>query len=93
MTIEGNELYFERGEQSTVEVTFTDDEGNEAEVQSAEVQIFTVEDQTVVYTANSLLINVAGLNAGVYWYQVDAETSLGSGRIGPNRLYVMEGKE
>ena len=93
MIIEGNELYFERGEQGTVEVTFTDDEGNVAEVQSARVQIYTVEGKEVVYTADSLDVDVSGLDAGVYWYQLDAETTLGSGRIGPHRLYVSEGKE
>lgn len=93
MIIEGNELYFERGEQGTVEVTFVDEDGNEAEVQSARMQIFTVESKEVVYTADSLVVDVSGLDAGVYWYQLDAETTLGSGRIGPHRLYVSEGKE
>lgn len=93
MVVEGKELYFERGEAETLELEFTDDNGDVAEIQSVTVQIYTVEDNTVVYTANSAEIDVAGLDAGVYWYQVDAETDLGKGRIGPARLYVMEGKE
>lgn len=98
MIVEGKNIYMEHGEDAWLEFEFTDSDGNVAFIENALLQIYTVESKEVVYTVETLMagksleIDVSGLETGVYWYQIDAITSLGVGRIGPARLYVAEGK-
>lgn len=92
MIIEGRNIYCDKGESGALEIEFKDDDGNVAQIESTQIRIYTIVSQTVVYTAESNTVDVTGLATGVYWYQVDAETDLGHGRIN-GRLYVLGGKE
>lgn len=91
MIIEGNEIYLEAGESATVDVSFTVDAGDDVTVSSVHMLVYDACGENM-YESDSASIDATNIPAGVYWYQLDAETDAGAGRIGPHRLYVLDGK-